>query len=201
MGQDTTTATEKRITWDDDPFYLVSFGVQKSRRYHAKMSGLYQGLSDIVLSLNAILGAGAFMVLIGGANTLFAKVLIGIVAAGSALDTVLGFSKKAKQHYDLCRRFTELAANMVEWEPTEENYKRAVAARLRIEADEPVVKRLIDLLARNEEMRARGYPPSELVPLNPLQRVFGYFFTFGMPRLERWRDERSLATQGKAEDV
>jgi hypothetical protein len=99
LGQG-ASAAEKKLTWDDEPFYLVSFGIHKSRRYHAKISALYQGLSDIVLSLNAILGAGAFISLIGGKSTIIAQTLIGIVAVGSALDKVLGFAKKAKQHYD-----------------------------------------------------------------------------------------------------
>jgi hypothetical protein len=178
-------------TWNDDPYYLVSFGIHKSRRYHAKMSGLYQGISDLILSLNAIAGAGAFIALIGGKDTLFAQILVGVVALGSALDRVLGFSKRAKRHYDLCRRFTELAASLENWEATENNRRKAAAARLRLEAEEPTIKRLVDLQARNEELRARGYSPEHFVPLSLPQRVFGYFFTFGMRRLERWRDARS----------
>lgn len=103
MGQ--TSPTPKTLTWDDEPFYLVSIGVHKSRRYHAKMRAMYQRLADAVLAANAVLGAGAFMALIGGKGTLIAQILIGIVAAGSAVDTVLGFSKKAKLHDDLCRRY------------------------------------------------------------------------------------------------
>lgn len=174
-------------SWGDEPYYLVSFGVNKSRRYHEKMSGFFQGLSDLVLSANALLGAGAFIVLIGGDKTLLVKIFVGIVAAGSALDTVLGFSKKAKQHYDLCRRFTELAASMAEWEANESNLKKAEAERLRIEANEPPVKRLVDIQARNDELRARGYSSENFAPLSRMQRMFGYFITFGLRRLEEWK--------------
>ena len=99
MGQ--TAPPAEAITWDDPPYYLISLAVHRSRRYHAKMRAMYQGLSDAVLAANAVLGAGAFMALMGGKNTGLAQVLIGIVAAGSAVDTVLGFGKKAKIHDDL----------------------------------------------------------------------------------------------------
>lgn len=64
--------------------------------------------------------------------------------------------------------------------------------RLRIERDEPPVKRLVDLQARNDECRARNFAPEREVPLSGWQRRFGYFFTFGMARLENWsRSQRS----------
>ncbi|MGY3347148.1 MULTISPECIES: hypothetical protein [unclassified Bradyrhizobium] len=61
---------------------------------------------------------------------------------------------------------------------------------MEIEKLEPPCKRLVDLQARNDECRARGFPPDELAPLNWTQRVFGYFFTFGMRRLEDWKADR-----------
>ncbi|MBG0801294.1 hypothetical protein IYW40_07340 [Methylocystis sp. H4A] len=177
-------------TWDDDPYYTISIGVHKSRRYHSKMAAFFQSLNDTVLAANAILGAGAFMVLLGGKDGGLAKALIAVVAIGSAIDNVVGFSKKSKQHSELCRRFTELAADMALWDVNEENYKKAVSERIKIEKDEPPVHRLIDLEARNDELRARGYSEEWLVPLTNAQRRLGYFFTFGMPRLEEWRDKK-----------
>ncbi|RTL88127.1 MAG: hypothetical protein EKK29_06020 [Hyphomicrobiales bacterium] len=173
-------------TWDDDPYYVISIGVHKSRRYHSKMAAFFQWLNDVVLGANAILGAGAFIALVGGKDGALAKFLVGTIAVASALDSVIGFSKKSKLHAELCRRFTELAADMALWDATEENYKKAVSERIKIEKDEPPVHRLIDLEARNDELRSRGYSNDSLVPLSEWQRRLGYVFTFGMPRLERW---------------
>jgi hypothetical protein len=152
-----------------------------------KMCSFYQTMNDAVLGANAILGASAFMALLGGKNNLTAQILIGIVAGLSAIDNVLGFGKKSKLHADLSRRFTELAANMALWDASEVNYRKACAERIRIERDEPPIRRLIEIEANNEEMRARGYDERDMVPLGRLQRVFGYVFTFGMQRLEAWR--------------
>jgi hypothetical protein len=189
LGQTSATAQEdpKVKSWDDDPFYVVSMGVHKSRRYHSDMCSFYQRLSNLVLGSNAILGASAFIVLLGGSDSLLAKILVGIVAAGSALDNVLGFAKKAQLHADLSSRFTQLAANMALWDANEQNRRKAVAERLKIEKNEPPLNRLIDLKARNEEMRCMGYGPENMVPLSRCQRIFGYVATFDMRRLEGWQ--------------
>lgn len=196
MGQAAPTAEAEQVkTWDDDPYYVIAIAVHKSRRYHSKMSAFYQWLNDLVLGSNAILGAGAFIALLGGKNGELAKVLIGFVAAGSAIDNVLGFAKKARLHADLTRRFTDLAANIALWDATEQNYRKAVSERIKIEKDEPPVRRLIDLEARNEELRSRGYAPDDLVPLGWWQRtLLGYVFTFGMARLEKWQADQQRKT-------
>lgn len=155
-----------------------------------KMWAFYQRLSDFVLGINAILGAGAFIALLGGKDGLVAQILIGIVALGSALDNVLGFAKKSKQHADLCRKFTELAARMALWDATDENYKKAASERIMIEKDEQPVHRLIDIAARNEEMLSRGYSAEQMAPLTWMQSTFGYVFTFGMKRLDAWAAEK-----------
>lgn len=178
-------------SWDDDPYYVISIAVHKSRRYHSKMAAFFQTMNDFVLGTNAILGAGAFISLVGGKDGWLAQTLIGIVAIASALDSTIGFSKKSKLHSELCRRFTELASNMALWDATEENYRKASSERIKIEKDEPPVHRLIDLEANNDELRSRGYSEDDLVPLNDWQRKLGYLFTFGMARLEQWRAGRN----------
>ena len=178
-------------TWNDSPYYLLSLAVHKSRRYHSKMQHFNQSVNDIFSALNAVLGAGAFMSLIGGNETLWAKILIGAVALFSAIDSVAGFGKKAALYGELSSKFTELAAKIEIWTAIPEHLQLARAERLRIEKDEPPVKRLIDLVAQNEERRSRGYGPEQMVPLSMLQKLFGYLFTFGMSKIDKWDDAKS----------
>lgn len=177
-------------TWNDAPYYLLSLAVHRSRRYHSKMQYFNQSINDTFSALNAVLGAGAFMSLIGGDGTMIAKILIGTVALFSAVDSVVGFGKKAAIYGELAGKFTELAAKMEIWAATPDNLQLAKAERLRIEKDEPPIKRLIDLEARNEEMRSRGYGADQMVPLSKWQRRFGYIMTFGLGRLEKWDDAK-----------
>jgi hypothetical protein len=103
------------------------------------------------------------------------------------LDTAYRFTRKATLHSNLCRRYTELAAKIARLPPTEENLHRAESLLLRIEGDEPPQKPLINLLAQNEEARARGTTDADqIVPLTRLQERFGYIFTFGMHLVEKW---------------
>lgn len=168
----------------------MDFAVGRGRRYHSKMQRFYQTWHDAVMAANALLGAGAFVVLIGGSNTVLATVLTGIVAAASALETVLKPSEKASLHSDLSRRFTQLASDIARLDPIPKNLRRVASARLAIEVDEPPVRRLVDLLAHNEECRGRGYGEEHLFPLSAWQRRLGYCADFGMKRLDDWHGAR-----------
>lgn len=88
-----------------------------------------------------------------------------------------------------------LAASMAEWEPSLRNHRRACAERIRIEAEEPTERRLIDLRAHNDELASRGVPEGRLVPLDFWQQSFlAYLFDFGLPSLRSRmakRDEKS----------
>jgi hypothetical protein len=184
-------------TWDDHTAHLehykLSFAVNRSRRYHAKMRAFFGACHDAVTASNSIIGGGAFFVLLGDPNDIsFVKWLVFIVAVGSALDTAYRFTRRATLHSNLCRRYTELAAKIARLPPTDENLHRAEASLLRIEGDEPPQKRLVNLLAQNEEARARGITdPGQIVPLTRLQEWFGYILTFGMRRVEKWMADHS----------
>jgi hypothetical protein len=171
------------MSWDDGDFYDVAFAIHRSRRYHAKMRAFYQTFHDYTTAATAISGASGFVAIVADAAVI-AKVLTAIVAIASSLDLVFGFDKKAALHDGLCRRFTDLAARLEEWDQTIENLRRAKEARLEIEKDEPSEKRLIDLIAQNEESRSRGVSTDKLVKLTWWQRRFGYLFTFGMKEIE-----------------
>jgi hypothetical protein len=112
------------------------------------------------------------------------------------VDVTLQFSKKASKHAELKQKFTELAQEILSREPTPDNLRWARTERVRIERDEPPVRRLVDLQAMNDEYRSRGMPEDHLIPLDRWQRLLAFYFPeFGMTRLERWRAERD-ATRG-----
>jgi hypothetical protein len=176
-------------TWEDSPYYETAFGIAKSARYHAKMRAFFQMLSDAVLVGNSILATSAFVLLFKSTAPVLATWLTAIIAVISSISTALGFSKRADLHSTLARRFLELSAEISEWDANESELRKARAARLKIEMDEPPPKRLIEIQSRNEEARARGVLESDIVPLSAAQRTLGYFLTFGMIRLERWKSQ------------
>ena len=104
--------------------------------------------------------------------------LAGVLAA---LDLVLGFSTKAREHFDLSRRFTRLEQEMTDVgdNPTDENYKKLNKLRLEIEADEPPVKRILDVWCHNELVRALGLE-KEAYQLSWLQVSLKQFVSIGL---------------------
>ena len=185
--------------WSEDGYYDLCFAVERCRRYHAKMQAFYDWCYHLTRAATALTGTASFFVLLAQ-GTEIAKYLTGIVAAAAALDSVFRFNRKARAHEALSRRFTDLSSKIAAWEPIPANLKRARAERLKIEKDEPPVRRLVDLQAQNEECRSRGLPKIDLVPLNRAQRMFGYVFMFGMTRLETWH-EKHAATQTAPADT
>lgn len=179
--------------WSEDGYYDVCFSVERCRRYHAKMQAYYDWCYNLTRAATALTGTASFFALLAG-GTEIAKYLTAVVAAAASLDSVFRFDRKARLHEGLSRRFTDLGAKIAGWEPVPQNLKKARADRLRIERDEPPVRRLIDLQAQNEETRARGIPEDRCVPLSGWQRMFGYVGTFGMKRLETWSAEQRLKT-------
>lgn len=177
--------TTRMDSWNDGEYYFCSFAVHKSRRYHAKMRAFYQTCYDLTVAATAITGSAAFVSLFGDAPTL-AKWLTGTIAIASTLELVFGFSKKAELHNRLCRRFTKLAASLEKMPVTTDSLITVRSKRLQIERDEPTEKRLIDLVAYNEESRSRGVSAENLVPISKYQRVFGYVCTFGLTKIDQW---------------
>lgn len=177
------------MTWQSGDAYNVSFGISKCRRYHAMLRDHYRRLHDTTLLLNTVAASGAFIAFLGSLTEM-SVYLSAVVGLGSLFDLTCRWEEKARLHQELCQRFTQLAAKLERIEPTPGNVSRLKAKRLLIEADEPSVKRLVDLVAQNEEARSRG--SSDLVPLNRLQVRLACWGSFGMGRLEKWHSNRRL---------
>lgn len=188
-------ATAQEVTWDDGPYYDLSVNLGKSQRYHSAMCEFYTRGHDIAQALTAISGSSAFVALLpDNPNTLVPKILTAVVALSTTLDLVFNPAKKADIHAALHKRFTHLAGEQRAATPNAESFQRIYSKRLEIEADEPPVRRLIDIKAQNDECRSRGVPIEGLVPLGFWQESwFGYLFTFGTRGLEKRIRNRAKA--------
>jgi hypothetical protein len=109
---------------------------------------------NLTRAATALTGTTSFFVLLAK-GTEIATYLTGVVAAAASLDSIFRFNRKARNHEALTRRFTDLSSKIAGWEPIPANLKKARSERLRIEKDEPPVRRLIDLQSQNEEARSR----------------------------------------------
>lgn len=184
-GLGSTTAQEElRLA-----FYDLDFSIHKSRRYHESLSRFYAGWRDRFRIVTAVAGSGAFVLVVSDVSWL-AEGFTGFVALWAVLDIIASPDKKSDIHFDLSKRFTVLAAELETAARSEHALIALKAKRLEIETLEPPCKRLVDLAARNDECRAREFDPDDLVPISTWQRRFGWYFDFGIERLERWKVER-----------
>lgn len=184
------------MAWDDDGYYDVSFGINKSRRYHAKLRDFYQGAYNWTVGTNAVAGSAAFVAVIGSQPVL-AGILSGIFALASVLEAIFRYEGKARHHQDLCRQFTMLASELERLEAIPDNLTKMRAARIELEAEETAVKRCVELMATNEEARARGVPEAKLHNLSFWQCNFGYLWTMGLPRLAREKAAREAQQEAE----
>ncbi len=182
-GLGSSATVEARPGLSDD-FHDLGFSIAKSRRYHEKLAHFYGYWRDWTRIATILSGSGLFVLIFAGADKL-AGVVSAVFALWAMTDFLVDPDKKARLHDELRQDFIRLAIKFEETPRTDEAIRELTADRLKIEAREPPCKRLVDLQARNDECRARGYP--KLVPLNRWQNSLGYLFTFGMGRLERWK--------------
>lgn len=171
------------MSWQDGDYYNASFGVHKCRRYHQKMRDHYRRLHRMLVIANIVGGSAAFVAVMSPWQAA-AALFTGIVAAASIIDYIFSAERASTAHHDLAVRFTRLASEMELLAEIPENLAAVRAKRLEIEVDEPSELRLVDLMAANDESRARGVPERELIPLSWAQSRLGYFGTFGMARIE-----------------
>lgn len=148
----------------------------------------------------AVSSTSAFFLLLAS-QPFTATFLTALVGVASILDLLFTFEKKAREHNDLRKRYTILAAEVVLRDATNPNLRWARSELLKIEGDEPAIRRLVDLQARNEEARARGCNEEDLVPLTRAQRYLGYFATFGMKRIEQWKASREIPQRCDVQDI
>jgi hypothetical protein len=181
---------EKGREWLEGEFYDLDFSIQRSRRYHEKLSSFYGAWRDRMRVVTAIAGSGAFFVVVAKYQHT-AEIVTAFVGLWAVLDIILMPDKKHDRHNELCKRFIGLASKLQQLPHTEESLRELTAERLLLEENEPPCKRLVDLESRNDECRARGFSPDQLVPLIWWQRLLGYYgATFGMDRIEKWKAER-----------
>jgi hypothetical protein len=186
---ETAPRPEDLMSWDDGDFNDASFGIHKCRRYHQMLRDRFGLIHRMLVSLNVFAASGVFFAVQASWPTLTSWLAL-TVATVSIFDYIFSAEKASALHDDLARRFTNLAADLESLEPTIENLRRVRADRLRIEADEPALKRLIDIRAANDEARSRGVRECDLAPLSLGQRIMGHHVTYGVSDLERWKAER-----------
>lgn len=172
----------------------LNFAVEKSLRYHQRRRATYDFRHKISMFAIILLGSAAFGKALGGA--FFAEQWLGlIIAAIAALDLVVGFSHKARDHEVLHRRFSDMAAEIRKTnEGAKEDYGKWSASRVSIEADEPPIYWALEASCDNEVTAAWGRDQTEgLVPLRWYHQFFMNWYRFDKTEFPSRKIPRSVS--------
>jgi hypothetical protein len=162
------------------------FAVRRSIRYHIRRRRFFETWHLGTMAVALIFSSAAVASVLGlqDEHNRLGAWLAAVVAVVTSLELVIGTSRKARLHDDLARRFIVVEKAMIlVGEPDAVSLRAFTAERLGIEADEPPIYRVLDVMCRNELMRAMGYRPEQLSPVTWLQRRLAHFMDYGEHKL------------------
>src|SRR6266851_5988928 len=99
LGQAAATAAEEMML----EYHHLNFAVQKSRRYHEKLSGFYGKWRDRMRVVTAVAGSGAFLIVVASSQHA-AEWITAFVALWAVLDIIIMPDKKHELHNELSKR-------------------------------------------------------------------------------------------------
>ena len=159
--------------WD-----ALLFDVRRSVRYHTRRREFYEKWNLSTSALSLLFGSATIFSVIKDFPG-FAMAAAVLVTVTSTIDLVVGTSRMARLHFDLSRRFIALEKNMMlRSVPIAQDYSEIWAARLDIEADEPLIKRLVDVMCHNELIRAQGLDESHCKDVPFIKRVTAHLISW-----------------------
>lgn len=161
----------------DSKWHNLLFGVRRSIRYHARRRMFFDRYRQFTSAIGVIFGSATIFTLLNDMDPLYPAIAAAVVTVFFAIDLVVGTAAKARLHDDLGRRFIELERRMeLAVGRDEQSLAKFTAARLEIEADEPPVHRVLDLMCHNELLHAMGYERSRFIRIRFYQRWLAPFF-------------------------
>ena len=161
----------------DLKWHNLLFGVRRSIRYHARRRMFFDRCRQFTSAVGVIFGSATIFTLLNNMNPLYPAIAAAVVTVFFAIDLVVGTAAEARLHDDLCRRFIELERQMELAAVIDaQSLAKFTAARLEIEAGEPPVHRVLDLMCHNELLHAMGYERNQFVRIRFYQRWLAPFF-------------------------
>ncbi len=173
---------EKRMSIVEKVHELL-FAVRRSVRYHNRRVRFLDVAQKALTIISFAGGLGAFVLLmrmLDETGTL-AAIFAAVSASASLLNLVARFAERARLHSDLARQFITLEKDIVAAQASAEAaaFVEFTRRRLDIEANEPPILRVLDILCHNEQLRAMGYPWTEQVKVAWYQRLFAPVWDIG----------------------
>ena len=153
------------------------FDIRRSVRYHTHRRRFYEGWNTLTAALSVLGGSSAAALVLSGMGIRWPVMAAAFVALVSTLDLVVGTARRSNQHTYLAQQFIALEQKIAHGRNLDDKaHEELVRERLVIEAGEPPVLRLLDIICFVEVSRSLGY--DHIRPRIPLwRRVAAHFFS------------------------
>ena len=146
----------------DDEWYDLGFYVQRNIRYHIRRGAFFLRWNRFTAFMGLMFGSAAVSSMLADADPRITAAAAIVVTLSSAIDLVIGTGQQAWLHNDLRKRYLEIEGEMflVSDQDKASNVRRFKALIRKIEADEPPPLPALELLARDDVIRA-NFPKEE----------------------------------------
>ena len=169
----------------NEDFHELLFDVRRSIRYHSRRQAFFERADRCTDFMLLLLGSGAVALALQDHKTYTLAAGFG-VAFISTVKLVFTFGFNAGRHTQFVKDFTRLEKRL-HADASDETIAAVTQERLDIEAGEPPVKRVLDVICHNELLAAMGYDAKTLqqerVRLTWFQRLTANLFNWGEHRL------------------
>ena len=195
-------AVEGAMTSDQihEQHYKLLVAARRSVRYHMHRQRFLDRISKWGSALTAIFGSATVMSLLAdqgeGDRSQYVAAATAVFAA---LELVFGPARSARYHNELAREFIALeqeALRVGSTSVTAESLLGLQIRRLDIEAKEPPVYRVLDVLCNDEVAKAFGHPEEHRSNVTWFQRLFKNIVDIRADRLEKKRRPGEPKTSG-----
>jgi hypothetical protein len=139
----------------EDELHELCFYVQRCIRYHMRRQSFFMRWSRFTAFVGVIFGSAAAASLLANAPPEITIAAALLVTFSSAIDLVIGTGQRAWLHADLRKAYLSIEEEiMAQGTPPPESMRTMRSRIRRIEADEPPTLPALELLARNDVIRA-----------------------------------------------
>lgn len=157
----------------ENEYHDLLFGVRRSIRYHNRRRSFYDRFNLSANAVSLIMGSATVYGTLAEKAHEVAIIAAMFVTIFSAINLVVGSSRQARLHHDLCKRFITLEKNITSCaDKNDKNLTEFVTERLDIEAEEPPVLHVLNSICHNELARAMGYGSEHFAKIAFYQRWF-----------------------------
>lgn len=173
---------------DENKRQELLFAVRRSVRYHSLRRQFFDRWHRIIKFLTVISGTATITTLLSTLGDEWKLAAALFVTFFSVFDLVVGTSEKARLHSELEKEFIELRKEIIAVgeELNAGQFAEFMGSRLDIEAREPKVQGILNVICHNDIARAMGFSENEQYKLSVSQRWLANYIDIGLHKLKKW---------------